>query len=116
MSKGKKGKGNLSVLMNFAGRHRFLTYTSWVLSGIRALLALTPFVFIWLIIRDVIWAGGNYSGLSDLIYYGWMAVGSALLSMVIYFAALMCSHIAAFRVASNMRKRTMPERSGGHEQ
>lgn len=108
MSKGKtKGRGNLSVLMNYAGRHRVLTYLSWVLSGISALLALAPFIFVWLIIRDVIEADGNFSSVSNLTFYGWMAVGSALLSMLIYFGGLMCSHIAAFRVASNMRKRTM---------
>lgn len=108
MSKGKtKGRGNLSVLMNYAGRHRVLTYLSWVLSGISALLALAPFIFVWLIIRDVIEADGNFLSVSNLTFYGWMAVGSALLSMLIYFGGLMCSHIAAFRVASNMRKRTM---------
>lgn len=108
MSKGKtKGRGNLSVLMNYAGRHRVLTYLSWVLSGISALLALAPFIFVWFIIRDVIEADGNFSSVSNLTFYGWMAVGSALLSMLIYFGGLMCSHIAAFRVASNMRKRTM---------
>lgn len=108
MSKGKtKGRGNLSVLMNYAGRHKVLTYLSWVLSGISALFALAPFIFVWLIIRDVIEADGNFSSVSNLTFYGWMAVGSALLSMLIYFGGLMCSHIAAFRVASNMRKRTM---------
>lgn len=107
MAKGKKGRGNLSVLMNYAGRHRFLTYSSWVLSVISAFLALAPFIFVWLILRDVIGADGNFSQTSNLAFYGWMAVGSALLSMLIYFAALMCSHIAAFRVAGNMRKRTM---------
>ena len=72
-----------------------------------ALLALVPFVFVWLIIRDVIEANGNFSQAVSLPFYGWMAVGSALLSMLIYFGGLMCSHIAAFRVASNMRKQTM---------
>lgn len=107
MAKGKKGRGNLSVLMNYAGRHRFLTYSSWALSAISALLALAPFIFVWLIVRDVINAGGDFSHLDSLAFYGWMAVGSAFLSMLIYFAGLMCSHIAAFRVAGNIRKRTM---------
>ena len=107
MSNGKKKGGNLSVFMGYAGRHRFLTYSSWVLSGISALLALAPFIFVWLIIRDVINAGGDFSSANDIVFYGWMAVGSALLSMFVYFGGLMCSHISAFRVASNMRKRTM---------
>lgn len=103
-----KGKGNLSVLMDYAGRRRVLTYLSWVLSAVSALTALVPFIFVWLIVREVIEANGNFAAVQgSLSVYGWWAVGSALISMLVYFAALMCSHVAAFRVAGNMRKRTM---------
>lgn len=103
-----KGKGNLSVLMDYAGRRRVLTYLSWVLSAVSALMALVPFVFVWLIVREVIQADGNFAAVQgSLSVYGWWAVGSALISMLVYFAALMCSHVAAFRVAGNMRKRAM---------
>ena len=103
-----KGKGNLSVLMDYAGRRRVLTYLSWVLSAISALMALVPFIFVWLIVREVIEADGNFAAVQgSLSVYGWWAVGSALISMLVYFAALMCSHVAAFRVAGNMRKRAM---------
>lgn len=103
-----KGKGNLSVLMNYAGRRRVLTYLSWVLSAVSALTALVPFIFVWLIVRGVIEANGNFAAVQgSLSVYGWWAVGSALISMLVYFAALMCSHVAAFRVAGNMRKKTM---------
>lgn len=103
-----KGKGNLSVLMDYAGRRRVLTYLSWVLSAVSALTALVPFIFVWLIVREVIQADGNFAAVQDsLSVYGWWAVGSALISMLVYFAALMCSHVAAFRVAGNMRKRAM---------
>ena len=103
-----KGKGNLSVLMDYAGRRRVLTYLSWVLSAVSALTALVPFIFVWLIVREVIEANGNFAAVQgSLSVYGWWAVGSALISMLVYFAALMCSHVAAFRVAGNMRKRAM---------
>lgn len=103
-----KGKGNLSVLMDYAGRRRVLTYLSWVLSAVSALTALVPFIFVWLIVREVIQANGNFAAVQgSLSVYGWWAVGSALISMLVYFAALMCSHVAAFRVAGNMRKRAM---------
>ena len=103
-----KGKGNLSVLMDYAGRRRVLTYLSWVLSAVSALMALVPFIFVWLIVRGVIEANGNFAAVQgSLSVYGWWAVGSALISMLVYFAALMCSHVAAFRVAGNMRKRAM---------
>lgn len=103
-----KGKGNLSVLMDYAGRRRVLTYLSWVLSAVSALMALVPFIFVWLIVREVIQAAGNFAAVQgSLSVYGWWAVGGALISMLVYFAALMCSHVAAFRVAGNMRKRAM---------
>lgn len=103
-----KGKGNLSVLMDYAGRRRVLTYLSWVLSAVSALTALVPFIFVWLIVREVIEANGNFAAVQgSLSVYGWWAVGSSLISMLVYFAALMCSHVAAFRVAGNMRKRAM---------
>ena len=103
-----RGKSNLSVLMDYAGRRRVLTYLSWVLSAVSALTALVPFIFVWLIVREVIQADGNFAAVQDsLSVYGWWAVGSALISMLVYFAALMCSHVAAFRVAGNMRKKAM---------
>ncbi len=103
-----KQQSALSVLMDYAGRRRVLTYLSWVLSAVSALIALAPFIFVWLIVREVLSADGNFAAVQgELALYGWWAVGSALISMLIYFAALMCSHVAAFRVASNMRKRTM---------
>lgn len=107
--KGKtKRKSSLSVLMDYAGRRKALTYLSWVLSAVSAFAALAPFVFVWLIVREVIGADGDFSAVQGkLALYGWWAVGSALISMLVYFAALMCSHAAAFRVAGNMRKRTM---------
>ena len=102
----KKNK-SFSELMEYAGKHKILTYSSWVLSAVSALLALVPFVYIWLIIKEVIEAGGDFSGTSDIIHNGWMAVIFALVSMAVYFGALMCSHLSAFRVASNIRRKAM---------
>ncbi len=93
--------------MAYAGRHRFLTYSSWLLSAISALVALVPFWYIWQIIRDVLAAAPNFAAAENLPHYGWMAVAFALVSMLIYVAALMCSHLAAFRVASNLRRAMM---------
>jgi len=80
-----------------------LTYASWVLSALSALVALIPFWYIWCMIRDVIAVAPEFSQAENLTHDGWMAVLFALISMLIYTAALMCSHLAAFRVASNLR-------------
>lgn len=102
-----KGKNSFSELMGYAGRHRYLTIASWILSAISALLALVPFLYIWLIIKEVIEVMPDFTLAVGLAHNGWMAVLFALLSMVVYFGALMCSHLSAFRIASNIRIRTM---------
>ena len=98
----KKKKSVLGVLFCYAGRHKYLSILSWVLSAVSALMALVPFVYVWLILRDVL--QGQYAAVT---HSGWMAVWWALGSMVVYLAALMCSHIAAFRIAANIRKQLM---------
>ena len=100
-------QSNLSRLMGYAGNHRYLIYASWILSAVSALLALVPFWYIWQIIRDVLAVAPNFSEATSLAHYGWMAVLFAVISMLVYIAGLMCSHISAFRVASNLRVRMM---------
>lgn len=102
-----KKTSNLSRLMGYAGRHRFLTYSSWILSALSALIALVPFWYIWQMLREVLAVYPAFSQAQNLSHYGWMAVAFALLSMVIYMVALLCSHIAAFRVAATLRSLTM---------
>ena len=98
-----KKQSDFSRLMGYAGGHRFLTYASWVLSAISALVALVPFLYIWMILRDVLEAAPNYDQAVDIPRYGWMAVLFAAVSYLIYICALLCSHLAAFRVATNLR-------------
>lgn len=102
----KKNK-NLSELMRYAGNHKYLTYSSLILSVISAVFALLPFVFIFLVIKEVIEVAPNYSEAVHVVHNGWMAVLFALISIVIYVGALMCSHLSAFRIAGNMRKTLM---------
>ena len=92
----------LPQLLAYAGKRKVLTYLSMGIVGISQLLALTPLLYIWAILRDVI-AGDN----SRIAHYGWMAVAFAVASIIVYFCGLMCSHLAAFRIAANMRKTLM---------
>ena len=98
-----KKQTDLSRLMGYAGNYRYFTYASWVLSAVSALVALVPFVYIWTILRDVLDAAPDYAQAVNIPHYGWMAVLFAVLSYLIYIAALMCSHLSAFRVATNLR-------------
>ena len=103
-----KKQSDLSRLMGYAGNYRYFTYASWVLSAISALVALVPFVYIWKILRDVLNAAPDYAQAVNIPHYGWMAVLFAVLSYLIYIAALMCSHLSAFRVATNLRLAVLP--------
>lgn len=102
-----KKQSNLSRLMGYAGRHRILTYLSWVLSVMSSLLALVPFWYIWRIIHDILEVSPDFSQAEHVTRYGWFAVLFAVLSILVYIAALLCSHISAFRVAANIRKELM---------
>ena len=99
-----KKQSDLSRLMGYAGNYRYFTYASWVLSAVSALVALVPFVYIWKILRDVLNAAPDYAQAVNIPHYGWMAVLFAVLAYLIYIAALMCSHLSAFRVATNLRR------------
>ena len=102
-----KKQSNLSRLMGYAGGHKILTYLSWVLSVMSALLALVPFWYIWCIIHDILEVSPDFSQAENVTGYGWSAVLFAVISIVVYITALMCSHLSAFRVAANIRKELM---------
>lgn len=93
--------------MDYAGGHRYLTYASWVLSALSAFIALVPFIYIWRIIEEVLEAAPDFSAAQNLTRNGWMAVLFAVISVLVYIGALMCSHISAFRVATNIRIQAM---------
>lgn len=99
----EKKKSSLARLLEFAGGHRRLTILGCTLSGVAAVLGIAPYVCIWLVVRDVFAALPNLSDAAGLDRYGWMAVAFAAASILVYFAALMCTHLAAFRTARNMR-------------
>lgn len=102
-----KKQSNLSKLFEYAGRYKYLTIASWILSAVSALVALVPFVYIWEIIREVLEVAPDFSRAVDLVHFGWMAVLFSVLSMLIYIGGLLCSHLAAFRVQTNIRSQTM---------
>ena len=99
----EKKKSTMAVLMHYAGDHKYFIYASAVLASVSALIALIPFYDVWRIIKEILEVRPDFSKAVNISSYGRQAVGFALLSMVFYIAALMCSHKAAFRVQANMR-------------
>ena len=102
MGKQKK-QSNLDRLLKYAGDKKILTYLSWMFAAVSALTALLPFWYIWRILKEVIEVAPNFGEAVNITHYGWMAVLFAVIAVLVYITGLMCSHIAAFRIATNMR-------------
>ena len=103
----EKKKSDVAVLLDFAGNYKWLTITGLFLSACAMVLGMVPYICIWLVVRDLIFAAPNFTQAADISKYGWTAFGFAMGSIVIYFIALLCTHLAAFRTASNIRKQGM---------
>ena len=102
-----KKPSNLQRLLGYAGKHKYLTYASWILSALSALLALVPYWYIWQVIREVLSVAPDFGQAQNLVRNGWMAVLVAVAAVLVYIAALMCSHMGAFRIATNLRLAVM---------
>lgn len=103
----EKKESTLSKLMHFAGNHKFYVYASCILAAMSAFIALVPFYDMWRILKEVLEVRPNFNEAIHIKSYGWHAVLFALLAMLFYIAALMCSHKAAFRVQATMRTKMM---------
>lgn len=101
-----KKNSEISRMFQYAGNRHWLTVVGMILAGVSTVLSMVPFVCIWFVIRDMLNAlmAGDISLASGSTAYAWWAAGFAILSILLYFAALCCSHLAAFRTAANMKK------------
>lgn len=102
-----KKQSNLSRLLDIAGNYKYLTYASWVLCAISALIALAPYYYIWQVMKEILQVAPNFDSAQNLTYNGFMAVVFAVIAFLVYIAGLMCSHMGAFRIATNLRIQTM---------
>ena len=100
----KKQKSDIAVLLDFAGSYKALTFLGLGLSAAAMLLSMVPYICIWLAARDLIAVAPDWTRAGSVARYGWLAFGFAVGGIVLYFAGLMCTHLAAFRTAANIRK------------
>ena len=103
----KNKESSLSRILRYAGNYKRLTILGCVLSAVSALLGLVPYVCVWLVARTLLANWPDFSAAAEIGRWGWWAVWFAVGSIAVYFAALMCTHIAAFRTARTMRQQTM---------
>ena len=103
----EKKQSDLSVLLGYAGSYKKLTFLGLGLSAIAMILGMAPYLCIWLVARDLIAVAPDWTRAEGIGRYGWMAFAFAVAGIAVYFTALMCTHLAAFRTASNIRKQGM---------
>lgn len=101
----------LKRLQHYMGNRKILLPISMFLSALSALAGLLPFILIWLIVRELLSTGSTLVS-GNVITYAWWAAGLAVAGVLLYFTALMASHLAAFRVESNLRREAMRRIAG----
>ncbi len=103
----QKKKSDVAALLDYAGNLKILIYCGLTLSAVSMLLSMVPYICIWLLTRELITVAPDWTKAQDITDYAWLAFAFAVAGIALYFAGLMCTHIAAFRTASNIRKRGM---------
>ncbi|NMD37228.1 MAG: ABC transporter ATP-binding protein [Christensenellaceae bacterium] len=106
MKKLKKEKKPSPVarLLYYAEGYKVLFYIGLALSAVSMVLGMAPYICIWLVMRDLIAVAPNWTLATGIATYGWLAFVFAVGGILVYFAALMCTHLSAFRTAANIRK------------
>ncbi len=103
--KKQKQPSPLSRLIVYAGKYKGLLFSGLFLSAVAMILGMAPYVCIWLVIKELISVAPDWTKATEIGKYGWLAFAFAVGGILVYFAALMCTHLAAFRTASNIRKK-----------
>lgn len=101
----RRKKNSVSLLLEYAGGYKWLTFLGLALSVVSMLLSMAPYICIWLAARDLIAVAPDWTRARSIAQYGWLAFSLAVGGIILYFASLMCTHLAAFRTASNIRKK-----------
>ncbi len=96
----------LSRLQAYMAGRKILLPAALILSTISSLLGIVPFIFIWLIAKELLISQADAPQVL-INTYAWWAFGTAVGGVIIYFLALMLSHLAAFRAETNMRRQAM---------
>lgn len=94
---------HMKLIGQYAGGHKILITLGRIIAGVSAIIVLIPYYDIWKIISIAV----NGEDLGQINKYAWQAVILVVTSLLIYIAALLCTHIAAFRVQANMRSSLM---------
>ena len=94
---------HMKLIRQYAGGHKHLITLGRFLAAISAVMTLIPYYLMWKIIRVAV----NGENLNSITTYAIVAVALIVGALLVYIAALLCTHISAFRVQANMRSSLM---------
>ena len=101
---GKTGNfDHMKLIGQYAGGHKKLITLGRCIAAISAIMTIIPFYDLWKIIRIAV----NGEDTDDISFYAWQAVLLTVGALLVYITALLCTHIAAFRIQANMRSALM---------
>ena len=102
-----KQPGVVSRILVYAGKYKPFIYVSFFLSALSMIAMLIPYALVFYVMRDIIsaYTAGTAPDIRQMMIYGGTALASAAAGFLLYFGALMCSHITAFNLMGNMNMR-----------
>lgn len=103
----RKKQPLLKSLLAYSGKLKPLMYVGLTLSAISAVILLVPVISIWYGVREIFEMYPNIQLTKELTNWAYLAVGSAIAGLLVYAIGLLCTHAVAFRVASNMKSRSV---------
>ncbi len=98
MNPEKKKKTGTARLLELAATKKPLMIGSLILSALASIASFVPYIAIYLIVREVLGALSDIANVNGamMIQYGWLAFAGVVGNILLYFGALVCSHLAAF--------------------
>lgn len=102
-----KKKEGLSRLFEIAGEKKGLLFLAGLLSAGSAVCMLVPYWAVYEVLEELLTHGANPASVdgAGMIRWGWIAFGGLVGGLVLLYAALMSSHVAAFRILYGLRVR-----------
>lgn len=103
----QKTKQGLARLFEIAGQRKGLLILAGVLSAASAACMLVPYWAVYRILTELLENAGDTGGIDAglLVKWGWIAFLGLVGGLILLYAALMASHVAAFRILYGLRVR-----------
>lgn len=102
-----KRKSGVTRLFEIAGEKKGLLVLAGILSAGSAFCMLVPYWSVYQVLRELLLHGSQINELDGgvLIHWGWIAFFGLVGGLLLLYASLMASHVAAFRILYGLRIR-----------